>query len=159
MAFYSIENWVNPQAIADTSTTQLLPLGTRIKANDTTYLGGEFIYLKGVASTTIGDVVIYDTNAGTTTRMVTGSRGPVAIAMSANVASQYGWYQIAGSAVVRAATIAANAVLYFAATGQVDDAVSATNKIEGMVSRTADGTPSAGFAICTIDRPSMNGNG
>lgn len=148
------------QGIAITDTTQNHTLGTVVTAADATYGAGEFVYLKGVASTAVGDVVIFDQKAGTTTRAVAGSRGPVAVAMSANVASQYGWYQISGSAVVTCGTVAANAPLYVTATaGSVDDAVVSGDKIDGFVSKSANGTPSAGLLVAQIERPTLNGNG
>lgn len=148
------------QGIAQTDTVQAHALGTLVTATDPTYGTGEFVYLKGVASTAVGDVVIYDQYAGTTTRAVAGSRGPVAVAMSANVASQYGWYQVGGSAVVKSGTVAANAPLYVTATaGTVDDAVVAGDKIDSFVSKTANGTPSTGLLVAQIARPSLNGNG
>jgi hypothetical protein len=80
--------------------------------------------------------------------------------MSANVANQFGWYQISGSAVVKAGTVAANASVYVTATaGTVDDAVVATDKIDGARFKTADGTPAAGFAVVELSRPALNGNG
>lgn len=160
MAYVVTEDKVIPQAIADTSSTKLVPLGTRIKAVDSTYGEGEFIYLAGVASTAIGDLVIFDQYAGTTTRAVAGSRGPAAVATSANVASSYGWYQIAGAAVVKAGTVAANGNVYLTSTaGTVDDATVSGDKVDGARFKTADGTPSAGYAIAQISRPSLNGNG
>ena len=80
--------------------------------------------------------------------------------MSANVANQQGWYQIAGSAVITAGTVAANGNVYVTATaGSVDDAVVAGDKVDGARFKTADGTPAAGQAIVQLDRPSLNGNG
>ena len=135
-------------------------VGTIAQFTDPTYGTGEFIWLNGCANTVVGDVVIYDQYAGTTTLATAGSRGPAAVAMSANVASQQGWYQIGGSAVVKSATVAANAKVYATSTaGQVDDAVVSGDQITGAVFKTADGTPSAGFAIVQIDRPSMDGTG
>ena len=146
--------------ITATDTTAAAPLGTIVTATDSTYGEGEFVYLAGVASTVVGDFVIYDQRAGTTTRAVAGSRGPAAVAMSANVASQYGWYQISGSAVAKAGTVAANGNVYVTATaGTVDDAVVAGDKIDGARFKTADGTPSAGFAVVQLARPSLNANG
>jgi hypothetical protein len=151
---------IGGQPIATTETTQYHPIGTIVKAKDPTYGEGEFVYLKGLASTVVGSAVIYDQYANTTTLAVAGSRGPVAIAMSANVASQYGWYQIFGSAVIKAGTVAANGNVYVTATaGTVDDATVPGDKIDGARFKTADGTPSAGFAIAQINRPSLNGNG
>lgn len=88
------------QPIAETSTTKLHPLGTIIQANDPTFGSAEFIYLKGVSSTVVGSIVNYDdsyTTALNTTAL--DKARPLAIAMSANVANQYGWYQISGLAV------------------------------------------------------------
>jgi hypothetical protein len=135
-------------------------IGTIAKFTDPTFGTGEFIWLNGVANTVVGSLIVYDQFAGTTTLSVVGSRGPVAVAMSANVASQQGWYQISGAAVVKSGTVAANGSVYATATaGVVDDAVVAGAKIDGAVFKTADGTPSSGFAIVQLDRPSMNGNG
>lgn len=160
MTYGFTDNLVGAQPIATSSTTQSHVIGTRVRAYDETYGEGEFIYLKGVASTVVGDLVVYDEKANTTTRAVAGSRGPAAVAMSANVASQYGWYQIAGSAVVKAGTVSANGNVYLTATaGTVDDAVVSGDKVDGARFKTADGTPSAGFAVMQIDRPSANANG
>lgn len=151
---------VGAQPIAVTDTVQNHPLGTRVFAVDPIYGGAEFVYLKGVASTAIGNTVIYDQYAGTTTRTVAGSRGPVAVAMSANVANQYGWYQVSGSAVVTCGTVLANTPQYVTATaGTTDDAVVVGDKIDGFVSKTANGTPVAGQLIAQISHPSLNGNG
>lgn len=160
MAYTITTHLLGFQPIATTDTTQNHALGTIVAATDSTYGAGEFVYLKGVASTVVGDMVIFDQYAGTTTRTVAGSRGPTAVAMSINIASQYGWYQIAGATVAKSATAAANAAVYVTATaGTIDDAVVATDKIDGARYKTADGTPSAGFAILQLDRPHASGNG
>jgi hypothetical protein len=160
MTFISVEARSGVQAIADTSTTQQHALGTLIRAVDEVYGEGEFVYLKGVASTVVGSVVIFDSKLATTTLAVAGSRGPAAVAMSANVANQFGWYQVSGSAVAKAGTVVANASPYVTATaGTIDDAVVAADKIDGARFKTADGTPSAGFAVLQLARPSLNGNG
>lgn len=160
MTYIAVEAALGVQPIADTETVQKHPLGTTVRAVDETYGEGEFVYLKGVASTVVGSVVIFDQRAATTTLAVAGSRGPAAVAMSANVANQYGWYQVSGSAVAKAATVAANASPYVTATaGTIDDAVVSGDKIDGARFKTADGTPSAGFAVLQLARPSLNGNG
>lgn len=88
------------QRIADTSTTQNHPLGSIVRAVDPTYGEGEFIYLKGIGSTVVGSVVNYDDSFTTALHSTTLDHPrPLAIAMSANVASQYGWYQIGGLAI------------------------------------------------------------
>lgn len=158
MAFFSTEPVVNPQPIDETSTTQRLRLGTRVQAYDSTYGAGEFIYLVGVASTAVGEWVTFNTDDHTTARLAANAIGPVAVAMSANVASQYGWYQIYGKAVGKAlASFADNANVYATATaGSVDDAVVAGDRVKNAKGASAVDTPSTGLAEFEIDYPSMD---
>lgn len=157
MSYVFAENSVGWQPIATTETTQKHPLGSIRRAYDkdaTAYGSGEFIYLKGVASTVVGDAVTYNLDDGSTTRLVANAIGPVGIAMSANVANQYGWYQISGKAVVKAATVVDNANVYISGTaGTVDDAVVDGDMVHLAKFASADGTPSAGFAEIEISRP------
>jgi len=101
MAYQVTDGRIGVQQIATNSTTQNHPLGTVIRAKDPTYGEGEFIYLKGVASTVVGSVVEYNTSFQTgleTTALAEPQ--PNAVAMSACVADEYGWYQISGNAIV-----------------------------------------------------------
>jgi len=146
------------QPIEDTSTTQNHTLGTVVEARHATYGVGRFMYAKGVASTVAGDVCMIDTYGTLTVRVVAATRGPIGVAMSANVANQYGWYQIEGSAVVNAGTVAAQGQVFSTATpGVVDDAVVIGSWVVGAIFKTNDGTPSAGKAIAALSRPSMCG--
>ena len=122
MAYTPTENRLGVQPIGATVTTstlyqsgqstQLNPqhaLGTIVRAEDPTYGGGEFIYLKGVASTVVGSLVSYDPVNGTTTLSSTSeasSDRPLAVAMAACVSGYYGWYQIAGAAVIKKGAVA-----------------------------------------------------
>jgi hypothetical protein len=101
MAFIIDDAKVGWQAIADTDTTQRHPLGTIVRGTDPTLGGAEFIYLKGIGSTIVGSIVNYDDNFTTAlnTSAVAGPARALAVAMSVNIASQYGWYQISGLAV------------------------------------------------------------
>lgn len=95
------EQYAGFQPIAETSTVQKHPLGTIVGAYDPDIGAGEFIYLQGIGSTVVGSVVEYDAEYLTALHTTAlNSPHPVAVAMSANVASQYGWYQIAGQATV-----------------------------------------------------------
>ena len=101
MTFRTASQYIAHQPIATTSTTQMHPLGTVVRATDPTYGEGEFIYLKGVNSTVVGSIVSYDVSFQTALHTTELDKPrPVAVAMSANVANQYGWYQISGLAVV-----------------------------------------------------------
>lgn len=149
------------QPIANTETTQKHPLGTIIEARHATQGAGEFIYLKGIASTVVGSLVDYDPWLATTALApATAGVGPVAVAMSANVANQYGWYQISGAAAVKAPnamTVGANVFSLAATPGSVDDAAVAGEQILNAVVSTTTGTPSTGLAIVTINRPFHQG--
>ncbi len=103
MTFIPNENELGLQPIATTSTVQNHPLGKIIRASDPTFGQGEFIYLLGVASTVVGLVVTYSTTTYQTTLSpnTQNNVNPNAVAMAANVASQYGWYQIGGLATVK----------------------------------------------------------
>ena len=152
---------VGAQPIAVTDTTQNHALGTIVTAVDPTYGAGEFIYLKGVASTVVGSMVDYDSYLATTALSpATGGVGPVAVAMSANVASQYGWYQITGVAAVKAPnamTPGADVFSLAATPGSVDDtAVNGEQILNAKVSTTT-GTPSTGLALIEINRPFHQG--
>lgn len=96
------ENSLLGQNIDETSTTKKHALGTIVRAKHATYGAAEFMYLKGVASTAVGYIVNYDDTYQTAldTSAVAGPSRPLAVAMSANVASQYGWYMISGMATV-----------------------------------------------------------
>jgi hypothetical protein len=161
MAYTIINPRVGMQPIAVTDTTQNHPLGTIVEANDPTYGTGEFVYLKGIGSTVVGSMVDFDQYLGTTALSpATGGTGPVAVAMSANVANQYGWYQITGSAVVKApnAMVAGADVFSLAATpGSVDDAAVNGEQILNAKVSTTTGTPSTGLAVIQINRPFHQG--
>lgn len=149
---------IGMQQIAETSTTQQHPLGFRVKAVDPTYGEGEFIYLKGVASTAIGSWVTFAMDDGSTTLLAANAIGDVGVAMSANVANQYGWYQIYGKAVGKALTgYIDNGLVYATATaGSIDDAVVAGDRVKKAIGASAVGTPSTGFAEFEIQYPFMD---
>lgn len=158
MAFTIQENSLVGQALADTSTIARHALGTIVRAKDPSYGAGEFIYLKGVASTAIGSWVTYNMDDGGTALLAANAIGPVAIAMSANLANQYGWYQIQGKAVgLCLAGFLDNANVYATATaGSVDDAVVAGDRVKNATGASAIGVPSGSFAEFEIARPWMD---
>lgn len=165
MAYKQTTMVVGAQAIADTSTTKLHPLGTVIRAVDSTYGEGEFIYLLGVASTVVGSLVRW--NATTyQTALLTVANGknkgvPVGVAMSANVASQYGWYQISGNAVVKKTTVAVTpqVPIFISGTdGRMKVLASAGQQILG--AQTANLTTivtTTSTVVVTINRPHTQG--
>lgn len=130
-------------------------LGDIMRADDALYGTGEFIYLKGVAATTLGSWVVYNADDWSTTLLGPDMIGPVAIAMSANVAGNYGWYQIQGKAIGKVlAGYLDNALVYATATpGSADDAVVAGDRVKDAKGASAIGTPAAGLAEFEIHRP------
>lgn len=155
MTFAQSDLPIGSQPIEATETTQKHALGFRCKAYDSTYLWGEFIYLKGVASTAVGSAVLYSPDDYSTSLLAANDIGAVAFAMSANVANQYGWYQIFGKAVGKvAASFADNGNCYSTATaGTIDDAVVAGDRIKNCKGASAIGTPSSGLAELEIMYP------
>lgn len=101
--------------------------------------GNEYIYLQGVASTVAGDWVVFD-ESNATTRLIAGEVGPIAVAMAAVLADQFGWYQIFGvNTIARTDTIAADSALYIdGTTGRADDLGVSGDLIIGAYSMTAD---------------------
>lgn len=159
MAYSLTSPYVGAQPIANTETTQKHPLGTIVKAVDPTYGEGEFIYLLGVASTAVGSVVNYNTSGYQTALAAVGANKPepVAIAMSANVASQYGWYQISGRAIAKKTSglaLASNAAVGVKTAGLI--AATGTGK-EILGALTIAKSTTATTVSLIIDRPCMQG--
>jgi hypothetical protein len=149
------------QAIDETSTTAKVPLGTIVQAKDLASTGygiAEFIYLKGVASTAVGSWVTIADNS-TTALAVANAVGQVAVAMSACVASNWGWYQISGQAAGKVLTsfAATGGDAYLTATaGSLDDADVAGDFVLNAVPVSAIDTPSTGLAEFQLNRPSVS---
>lgn len=161
MAYSITTPYVGAQPIANTETVQKHPLGTIVRAIDPTYGEGEFIYLLGVASTAVGNVVTYTASTYTTALAPAGTNvpQPIAVAMSANVASQYGWYQIGGVAVAvknaTTATLPAGAAVGITTAGILYN-TSTGSEIQGAVVGTT-ATVAVSTVQVTLNRPHMQG--
>lgn len=160
---YSVSTLPGAQPIADTSTVQKHVLGTICRGWDPTYGEGEFIYLLGVNSTVVGNLVTYNATTYQTALSpdTAAFQAPVAVAMSANVGSQYGWYQITGNAVVKKTAVAVNPqvkVYQSGTTGRVMPTSASGKMILGAktanLSTIASGTSTV---VVTISRPHMQG--
>jgi hypothetical protein len=158
MAWKITDFLTGAQPIADTSTTQKHDICMEIDAIDDTYLYGRFIYLKGLASTAQGSWVTFDRQTGVTALLAANAINPVAVAMSACLANQFGWYQIVGTVPGLVLTgYVDNALVYATSTaGSVDDAVVAGDRVKLAKGASAIGTPVAGQALFEIDRPFMD---
>lgn len=164
-----------PGAAADavvtstSGTTNYGPLvkpGTVRRFEDSTgvYGAGTFIYLPGVASLAVGDVVTYTISAGvasatdaTVTRWAgtANSGAAVAVAMTANTsATTFSWYMVQGAAVVNTnGTVAAGDRAFWQATATVSSTAVAGKQVLGMTAASANGVPSANKAVYLIDWP------
>lgn len=148
------------QPIANTDVQKHV-LGTIVRATDPTFGEGEFIYLLGVASTIVGSVVRYNATTYQTTLVTTTDKNtaaPLAVAMSANVAAGYGWYQISGNAVIKktGVAVAPGVAIYISATsGRIKVLASAGQQILGArTANLATVVTTTSTVVVTINRPS-----
>jgi hypothetical protein len=138
-------------------------LGGVIRAFDPTYGEGEFIMLVGVASTVVGSLVTYNTTTYQTALSPNTANlaQPVAVAMSANLAGTFGWYQIEGLAVVKKTAVAVNAgvaVYQSATTGRIMPTAASGKQLLGARSANlATVASSVSTVIVSINRPHMQG--
>ena len=162
MAYFFTDGQIGGQAVAETSTTQLHPLGTIRAGKDPTYGGGEFIYLLGVGSTVVGSVVTYHPATYQTALCPVGNNlsKPIAIAMSANVAAAYGWYQISGLAVAsKSASICcvAGAGIAVKTIGLISKSGSGTEIQGGVTATTGSAKTGVITVLISINRPHLQG--
>lgn len=160
MAYYITDGLIGGQALADTSTTKNHPLGTIVRGVDPTLGAGEFIYLLGVASTAVGSLVTFDPSTWQTALAPVGTNlpRPIAVAMSANVASQYGWYQISGVATVKktsTVSLAASVAIAVKTIG-LPASTGSGKEIEGALTAAA-GASGVTSILVAINRPRMQG--
>jgi len=159
---YAVHGMAGAQPIANTDTTQKHVLGTIVRATDPTYGEGEFIYLLGVASTAVGSIVTYDASTYQTVLSAVGGNipRPIAVAMSANVASQYGWYQISGVAVCKKTctiSLAAGAAVGVLTTGLIAGTGSGKEISGAAVAAVASATAGRTTVSVMLNRPQKQG--
>jgi len=167
MAYTPVTPREGLQPIALNSATQIHPLGTIIHAYDPNYGEGEFVYLEGVASTVVGSVVTYGgvSSGGFPTYQTALAPAtanlaePLAVAMAATLATQFGWYQISGAAVCATnGTLAAGpAPVYLAGTGQLTSSQANGEQVVNARNCSATGTPATAQAVVYINRPFAQG--
>jgi hypothetical protein len=175
MAYSFTENRAGLLQIANTDSgvtmangTSAIPtppatLGMVCRAFDPTYGEGEFILLVGVASTVVGSLVTYNaTTYQTTLSANTANQAtPVAVAMAANTAGLFGWYQIGGLAVIKKTAVATNAqvAVYQSATaGRIMATAASGKQILGARSANlATVASTVSTVIVSINRPHLQG--
>lgn len=145
-------------------TSPVVPVGTIVTMVDEVQGPAEFIYLPGVAALAANDLVVYDLLPGSVSvaravnNTFANSGRSVAVAVAALTAAQYGWYQISGVAIVNAvAGTVAGVAMNTVTTGQVGNAADAGDQILNARISSAVGTPAAGKAYMTLNRPFIQG--
>jgi hypothetical protein len=175
MAYSFVENRVGLPAVTDIDSGVTMPNGTSAiptspatlgmvaRAFDPVYGEGEFILLVGVASTEVGSLVSYNASTYQTALAANTANlaGPVAVAMSANLAGTFGWYQIGGLAVMKKTAVAVSpqvAIYQSATAGRVMPTVATGKQLLG--ARAANlATVASGVStvIVSINRPHKQG--
>lgn len=161
----NIDAGLTPANSATVIPSPPLYAGMVVTAQDPTLGMGEFILLLGVASTIVGSVVRY--NATTwQTALVTGVAAqkqatPVAVAMSANLAATWGWYQFSGNAVIKktAVQFAPNVPIFMSATaGRVKALLSGGTQVLGATTANlATVTTTTSTITVSLNRPHLQG--
>jgi len=163
---YTVHSQAGAQPIATTSTVQKHALGSIVRGVDDTLGAGEFIYLLGVVNTLVGSLVVFDATTWQTVLTVgsthKNSGCPVAVAMSANVAASYGWYQIQGNATILKTAVAVSpqvpVMLSSATAGRVKVLTSAGFMIVGArTANLASVTSTTSTVVVTINAPHVQG--
>jgi len=130
--------------LTEIHTTQQNPLGIRTQDAQ----GNEYVYLQGIGSTIVGSWVVYTSATYITTLTVANSKGKVAVAQAAVLASQFGWYQIYGLATGSVATGAAGGKVWVTATpGRVDNTDVAVDLVVGALQVGATASNLATFEL------------
>jgi hypothetical protein len=156
----NIDSGYTPGNAASAIPTPPMSPGMIMTATDPTYGQGEFILLLGVASTIVGSLVRYNAVSFQTVLAVNTAvqAMPVAVAMSANLAGTWGWYQIAGTAVLAktAVIILPNVAVYISGTsGKVKALASAGLQVVACRSQLVTTASASGTVLVTVNRPHL----
>ena len=158
-----IDTGVTNVNASSVSPTPPMTLGQVVRAFDPTLGEGEVILLVGVASTVVGSLVTYNATTFQTALSpnTAGFAAPVAVAMSANLAGTFGWYQIGGQATIKKTAVAVSpqvSVFQSATAGRIFATATTGRQIVNAKSANlatiASGTSTV---IVMIDRPHMQG--
>lgn len=162
MAVYGNSGRLGVPPLSDVHTTAQVPLGTIVSGYDSvTNTEGEYFYGKANAAITVGQICyLNNTNevllADADTHVNDG--GPVGFALTTFAENDFGWFQISGKVKAKAGTVAAGGKVMLTSTGgTVDDAAVTGGQVLGAEFDTNDGTPAAGFAYVTCNRPHVQG--
>lgn len=160
MPITSTDAGITPANGSTVIPTPPMTAGMIVRATDPTYGEGEFILLYGVASTIVGSLVRYNAVSFQTVLVTntTVQDTPVAVAMSANTGTNWGWYQISGTAVLAktAVIILPNVAVYISGTaGKVKALASAGLQVVACKSQLVTTASASGTVLVTINRPHL----
>lgn len=143
--YVSIDPMIGVEDLTTIGTTQLWPLGTIIKARDTSastaYGDVEMMYLKGGTNVAARSVVTIASDF-TTVLIAARAIGAVAVSIGAvDATTKYGWFVVKGKAAAASDGVTTALPLYVDGTaGRVDDSAVAGDQIIGMVAASGDDT-------------------
>lgn len=140
--------------------------GTRMRATDPTLGAGDFVFLPTIASVVVGSMVTFRESASGvyTTAMLPNTANlaqPIACAMAAGAANNYGWFMLAGVAPVKktAVKVSPNVALYVSATtGRLMPTAASGKQVLGVrASNSATVASATSTVTVTLNYPHMQG--
>ncbi len=160
MPIANIDSGYTPANASAAIPSAPMSKGMIVQATDPTYGAGEFILLLGLAATAVGSLVRYNrVSCLTVLAAATAVQNtPVAVAMSANLAGTWGWYQISGTAVLSktAVIVLPDVAVYLSATaGSVKAIASAGLQVCDCKSQLVTTASASATVLVTINRPSL----
>ena len=151
-----------PIGTVQTSIPSTCPLGTIVTATDSTYGGGEFIFLATNASQVVGSLVTWSITGATTTLVPSTANlaYTVGVAMDAYSAG-YAWFQVSGAALIKKSAtkgLPLAPIYVSATTGRVTTTAASGKQILGTrTENTTTVTTTTSTLVVTINRSFMQG--
>jgi len=159
MTYYLVDPRIGAQVIGATSATARHPLGTIVKATDSTLGEGQFIYVQVSQSLTQYDAVFVKATSNKVGQLTIDAAKTAGIVGFAQIAfgtkDEYGWIQITGRPLVRlAADCEPSLALYATTTGGVVDDATTSAMIQGLIA-TNSVTNAVTACTCTANFPTV----
>lgn len=140
--------------------------GTRVRGNDPTFGGAEFIFLPCVSGMVVNTAVTYRESASGVFTVAavpnTASLGqPLAVSMAAGLVNNFGWFMVAGTVPIKktAVKVNPNVALFISATaGRLMPTVASGKQVLGVrSSNTATVASATSTVTVTINNPHAQG--
>lgn len=157
MAYIITRNLAGGQPISAVSTTQKHGLLETVKAKDTSYGEGDFIYAKASAAVVTGDFVWINYATGyaqvVTDALAKAGVGIIAAAVGAVAADEWAWFMRQGTTTGRIKPgTEGNTALYVNASAGVLGGTTLSNMVVGVVAVTSV-TTTVGVVTCHLTFP------